>query len=35
MTLTCTSEHGTEHPENGKRLAALALGVVKHLGGLW
>jgi hypothetical protein len=27
------SEHGTEDPEQGKVLAALALGAVKHLGG--
>ena len=30
--LKCISEHGTEDPEQGKQLAALALGVVKHLG---
>ena len=31
--LKCISERGTEDPENTKLLAALALGVVKHLGG--
>ena len=30
--LTCISKHGTEDPEQGKLLAALALGAVKHLG---
>ena len=30
--MTCISKHGTEDPEQGKLLAALALGAVKHLG---